>query len=54
MIYKILTTTECTAPILAHANIATTSSNTIGIYSATISPFWTPKKENDLYEIDRL
>lgn len=40
-----LTTTEWTAPILAHANIAMTSSKIMGMYNATISPFCTPIKE---------
>ena len=35
-------TTECTAPILAHANTPIVSSGTIGIYTATRSPFFTP------------
>ena len=35
-------TTECTAPIRAHANIATAASGIIGIYIMTRSPFSTP------------
>lgn len=37
-----LTTIEWTAPILAQANIATTSSIIIGMYIATLSPFLIP------------
>ena len=35
-------TTQCTAPIRVHANIAMVVSGTIGIYSTTRSPFFTP------------
>mmetsp|Transcript_2512 Transcript_2512/g.9867 ORF Transcript_2512/g.9867 Transcript_2512/m.9867 type:complete len:212 (+) Transcript_2512:1203-1838(+) len=35
-------TTECTAPMRAHARQATASSTTIGMYSVTVSPLPTP------------
>lgn len=34
---------ECTAPIRAQANMATTSSTIMGIYIATRSPFLIPE-----------
>ena len=36
-------TTECTAPILAHAKHAIASSGIMGIYIITLSPFTTPR-----------
>ena len=36
-------TTVCTAPIRAHASMAIASSGTIGMNSATRSPFLTPR-----------
>ena len=35
-------TTECTAPMRAHASIATAASGTIGMYTHTRSPLPTP------------
>lgn len=40
--FKVLTTIECTAPILAQANMAITNSRIIGMYMATRSPLVTP------------
>ena len=39
-------TTECTAPILAHASMAITASGTIGRYTTTRSPATTPRPRN--------
>mmetsp|Transcript_22204 Transcript_22204/g.35856 ORF Transcript_22204/g.35856 Transcript_22204/m.35856 type:complete len:208 (+) Transcript_22204:1478-2101(+) len=35
-------TTECTAPMRAHARHTTASSMTMGMYTVTVSPFFTP------------
>ena len=35
-------TTECIAPILAHANTENANSGIIGKYIQTLSPFFTP------------
>ena len=52
-IYNQITTIEWIAPILAHASKATDSSTIIGIYIATLSPFFTPKTTNQHHHIMR-
>lgn len=44
------TTIECTAPIRAQANMATTSSTTIGMQMETRSPFFTPLRQSTSFD----